>query len=162
MVRNHAGKTKVNIITRSGAREEIQPRETNIAQNSNMAVGSYIIPTMDWTHDSQLPDRLEDFKRECVTLFGLELKDADDNSKALRVIQWAGELGTRQFKVWNIKTEDLRIKTVWERFEEFAAPTKNFMRARFDLSKDEDATKREVNLLMYGTSEYNSDTPGQL
>ena len=65
-----------------------------------MALGGYIAPTIDWTQDSQLPDRLEDFKRECLTLFGLELKDADDNAKALRVIQWAGEQGKRQFKAW--------------------------------------------------------------
>ena len=48
-----------------------------------MALGGYIAPTIDWTQDSQLPDRLEDFKRECFTLFGLELKEADDNAKAL-------------------------------------------------------------------------------
>ena len=48
-----------------------------------MALGGYIAPTINWTQDSQLPDRLEDFKRECLTLFGLELKDANDNAKAL-------------------------------------------------------------------------------
>ena len=46
----------------------------------SMALGGYIAPTIDWTQDSQLPDRLEDFKCECLTLFGLELKDADDNA----------------------------------------------------------------------------------
>ena len=100
-----------------------------------MALGGYIAPTIDWTQDSQLPDWLEDFKRECLTLFGLELKDADDNAKALRVIQWAGEPGKRQFKAWNIKAQDLKINKVWEEFEKFADQTKNFMRARFDLMK---------------------------
>ena len=101
----------------------------------SMALGGYIAPTIDWTQDSQLPDRLEDFKRECLTLFGLELKDADDNAKALRVIQWAGEPGKRQFKAWNVKAQDLKIDKVWEEFEKFANRTKNFMRARFDLMK---------------------------
>ena len=101
-----------------------------------MALGGYIAPTIDWTQDSQLPDRLEDFKRECLTLFGLELKDADDNAKALRVIQWAGEPGKRQFKAWNIKAQDLKISKVWEEFEKFCrTEQKNFMRARFDLMK---------------------------
>ena len=89
-----------------------------------MALGGYIAPTINWTQDSQLPDRLEDFKRECLTLFGLELKDADDNAKALRVIQWAGEPGKRQFKAWNIKAQDLKIQKVWEEFEKFADRTK--------------------------------------
>ena len=64
---------------------------------------------------------------------GWNSKDADDNGKALRVIQWAGEPGTRQFKAWNIKAQELKIKTVWEKFEKIVAPTKNFMRAKFNL-----------------------------
>ena len=149
---------KVCIVTRSGAGEQYQSStETEVAQDEDievkeepltsqqpipvyitgrsMALGGYIAPTIDWTQDSQLPDRLEDFKRECLTLFGLELKDADDNAKALRVIQWAGEPGKRQFKAWNIKAQDLKINKVWEEFEKFADQTKNFMRARFDLMK---------------------------
>ena len=147
---------KVSVITRSGAGEESQlPRETAVVQDEDvevreeqivsqpivyttgrsMALGGYIAPTIDWTQDSQLPDRLEDFKQECLTLFGLELKDADDNAKALRMIQWAGEPGKRQFKAWNIKAQDLKIQKVWEEFEKFADRTKNFMRARFDLMK---------------------------
>ena len=114
-------------------RESITDPEIN--RGRSMALGGYIAPTIDWTQDSQLPDRLEDFKRECLTLFRLELKDADDNAKALGVIQWAGEPGKRQFKVWNIKAQDLKIKKVWEEFEKFAERTKNFMRARFDLMK---------------------------
>ena len=149
---------KVSVITRSGAGEQHQPStEAEVVQDKDievkeepltrqqpksvhtpgrsMALGGYIAPTIDWTQDSQLPDRLEDFKRECLTLFGLELKDADDNAKALRMIQWAGEPGKRQFKAWNIKARDLKIAKVWEEFEKFAERTKNFMRARFDLMK---------------------------
>ena len=95
---------KISVITRSGAGEESQSStETETVQDEDievkeepivrqpifyttgrsMALGGYIAPTIDWTQDSQLPDRLEDFKRECLTLFGLELKDADDNAKAL-------------------------------------------------------------------------------
>ena len=146
----------VSVITRSGAGGEPQPpTEMEVVQDKDvevkeepivsqpivyttgrsMALGGYIAPTIDWTQDSQLPDRLEDFKRECLTLFGLELKDADDNAKALRVIQWAGEPGKRQFKAWNIKAQDLKIQKVWEEFEKFADRTKNFMRAQFDLMK---------------------------
>ena len=107
---------KVSVVTRSGAGEQFQSStEIEVAQDEDievkeepltrqqptpvyttgrsMALGGYIAPTFDWNQDSQLPDRLEDFKRECLTLFGLELKDADDNAKALRVIQWAGEPG---------------------------------------------------------------------
>ena len=147
---------KVSVIKRSGAGEEtqsptktvqdedIEVKEEPITRQPtvpvyntgrSMALGGYIAPTIDWTQDSQLPDRLEDFKRECLTLFGLELKDADDNAKALRVIQWAGEPGKRQFKAWNIKAQDLKIGKVWEEFEKFAERTKNFMRARFVLMK---------------------------
>ena len=149
---------EVKVSVRSGAGEQHQSStETEVAQDEDvevkeepltsqqtipvyvsghsMALGGYIAPTIDWTQDSQLPDRLEDFKRECLTLFGLELKDADDNAKALRVIQWAGEPGKRQFKAWNIKAQDLKIAKVWEEFEKFAECTKNFMRAWFDLMK---------------------------
>ena len=55
-------------------------------------------------------------------------------TKALRVIQWAGEPGTRQFKAWSKKAEELKIQTVWEKFEEFVAHTKK-------LRLDEDATE---------------------
>ena len=105
---------KISVVTRSGAGEqhqsstevevakddEIEVKEEPLTRQQpipvytsgrSMALGGYIASTIDWTQDSQLPDRLEDFKRECLTLFGLELKDADDNVKALRVIQWAGE-----------------------------------------------------------------------
>ena len=137
---------------RSGAGEETQPSaeteqdesievkeerviELNVNQGRSMVLGGYIAPTIDWIQDSQLPDRLEDFKHECLTLFGLELKEANDNAKALRVVQWAGEPGKRQFKAWNIKAQDLKISKVWEEFKKFAKRTKNFMRARFDLMK---------------------------
>ena len=63
------------------------------------------------------------------------MKDAEDNAKALRVIQWAGEPGKRQFKAWNIKAQDLKIAKVWGEFEKFAERTKNFIRALFDLMK---------------------------
>ena len=147
---------KISVITRSGAGEETQsPIETvqdedievkeepitrqtavtNCNPGRSMALGGYIAPTIDWTQDSQLPDRLEDFKHECLTLFGLELKEADDNAKSLRVIQWVGEPGKRQFKAWNIKAQDLKIGKVREELEKFAEHTKNFMRARFDLMK---------------------------
>ena len=149
---------KVSVVTRSGAGEQYEsPTEVELVQDEDteikeeplarqqpipvpttgrsMALGGYIAPTIDWTQDSQLPDRLEDFKRECLTLFGLELKDADDNAKALRVIQWAGEPGKRQFKAWNVKAQDLKIDRVWEEFEKFANRSKNFMRARFNLMK---------------------------
>ena len=89
-----------------------------------MALGGYIAPTIDWTQDSQLPDRLEDFKRECLTLFGLELKDADDNAKALRVIQWAGEPGKRQFKAWKVKAQDLKNRQSLGRVREIRKPHK--------------------------------------
>ena len=86
---------KVSVVTRSGAGEEYESsqeyedvevkEETPVRQqpipthtiSRSMALGGYIAPTIDWTQDSQLPDRLEDFKRECLTLFGLELKDAE-------------------------------------------------------------------------------------
>ena len=112
-----------------------QPTAPVYTTGRSMVLGGYIAPTIDWTQDSQLPDRLENFKHECLTLFGLDLKDADNNAKALRVIQWAGEPGKRQFKAWNIKAQDLKIVKVWEEFEKFAERTKNFMRARFDLMK---------------------------
>ena len=149
---------KVSVVTRSGAGEQQQSSTgIEVAQDEDvevkveplarqqpipvyttgrsMALGGYIALTINWTQDSQLPDRLEDFKRECLTLFGLELKDADNNAKALRVIQWAGEPSKRLFKAWNIKAQDLKINKVWEEFEKFAERTKNFMRARFDLMK---------------------------
>ena len=147
---------KISVITRSRASEEMQSHAETVQdedievkeepitkqatepsnnQGRRMALGGYIAPTIDWTQDSQLPDRLEDFKRECLTLFGLELKEADDNAKVLRVIQWAGKPGKRQFKAWNIKAQDLKISKVWEEFKKFAERTKNFMRARFDLMK---------------------------
>ena len=95
---------KVSIITRSGAGEEtqsptetVQDKDIEVKEEPitrqhtvpvyntghSIALEGYIAPTVDWTQDSQLPDRLEDFKRECLTLFGLELKEADDNAKAL-------------------------------------------------------------------------------
>ena len=76
---------KVSVITRSGAGEQHQSStETEVAQDKDievkeepltrqqitpvymsgcsMALGGYTAPTIDWTQDSQLPDRLEDFK----------------------------------------------------------------------------------------------------
>ena len=71
-------KAQVSVVTRSGAGEEIQPEETyqeeaveikeepvqeiSVRRGHSMAFGGYITPTIDWTQDSQLPHRLEDFK----------------------------------------------------------------------------------------------------
>ena len=140
MVRRYAADTQIHMLTRSRASEEVETEEASIIQNHSMAMGSYIIPAMDWTQDSQLPSRLEDFKQEWLTLFGL---DADDNARALQVIQWAGEPGTRQFNDWNIKAQDLKIKTVGEKF---IAPTKNFMRASFDLMWMQQRKNEPINM----------------
>ena len=75
---------KVSVVTRSGAGKQYQSStEIEVAQDEDveikeepltrqqpipgymtgrsMALGGYIAPTIDWTQDSQLPDRLEDF-----------------------------------------------------------------------------------------------------
>ena len=166
---------KVSVVTRSGAGEQhessatvevsqdedVEVKEETLTRQQpipvyttgrSMALGGYIAPTIDWTQDSQLPDRLEDFKRECLTLFGLELKDADDNAKALRVIQWAGEPGKRQFKAWNTKAQDLKISKVWEEFEKFAKPNKKLHES--PVRPDENAAEERGTWLTCGTSEY--------
>ena len=76
---------KVSMITRSGAGERhqssteaevVQDEDTEVKEEPltrqqpipvytsghSMALGGYIAPTIDWTQDLQLPDRLEDFK----------------------------------------------------------------------------------------------------
>ena len=85
-MRSGAGEeTQLPVETEQDAIVEVKEEpvpEPSIGRGRSMALGGYIAPTIDWTQDSQLPDRLEYFKRECLTLFGLELKEANDNAKA--------------------------------------------------------------------------------
>ena len=118
---------KISIITRSGAGEEtqsavetvqdkdIEVKEEPITRQAtvpsynpgrSMALGGYIASTIDWTQDLQLPDRLEDFKHECLTLFGLELKEAT-------IMQRHSELSNGQVNLGkdNLKHGTSRPKT---------------------------------------------------
>ena len=50
-----------------------------------------------------------------------------------KVIAWSGDFGMDQYVSWNLSTDELKLETIWERFEEFCNPYSNDVRARFAL-----------------------------
>ena len=52
------------LILRTPKRQKQHSLNQNVTYMSgrSMALGGYTAPTIDWTQDLQLPDRLEDFK----------------------------------------------------------------------------------------------------
>ena len=124
----------ISVITRSGAGEASEATEgERTTPYSKMATAAFAAPTMDWSDDSGLVERLKTFRRECKLIFGVELKEASDNIKALKIIKWGGIDAEKQFRAWGVDDDDLTVEEVWKKFDEYCKSNDSYMRARLEL-----------------------------
>ena len=56
-----------------------------------------------------------------------------ESKKCKKVKAWSGDFGMDQYVSWCLPMDDLRLDTIWSRYEEFCEPQVNEVRARFHL-----------------------------
>ena len=88
---------------------------------------------MDWTVDDGLYARFCKWKLKCETILDCELDSLSETRKCKKLINWAGDDGMDQYVSWSLSENELSLQEIWKRFEDFAKPQANEVRARFDL-----------------------------
>ena len=90
-------------------------------------------PKIDWTVNDSLYHRFLKWKLKCENIFDYELAMLPEAKKCKKVIAWRGDFGMYQYVPWCLPTEDLSLKVIWSKDEDFCKPQTNEVRARFDL-----------------------------
>ena len=90
-------------------------------------------PAMDWTVNDGLYSRFLKWKLRCENILECELAMLPETRKCKKVIAWSGDFGLDQYISWNLSNEDLSLKVIWKKYEEFCKPQANELTARFDL-----------------------------
>ena len=49
------------------------------------------------------------------------------------MIQWSGDVGLDMYISWALPAADVKLQTIWTKFEEFCKPQSHVVHARFDL-----------------------------
>ena len=97
---------------------------------------------------------------KCENILECELAALPEKQQCKNVIACSGEYGMDEYLSWNLPRDELRLDTIWDRFEEFCKLQSNEVRAQFDLltsfrqgncSVDEwhNAVQAQVNLAKY-------------
>ena len=88
---------------------------------------------MDWTVNDGFYHRFLKWKLKCENILHFELAMLPESKKCKKVIAWNGDFGMDQYVSWCLPTEELRLDTVWSKYEDFCKPQANEVRAKFDL-----------------------------
>ena len=87
---------------------------------------------MDWTlSDGQYHHSLSEIK--CENILECELAALPEKQECKKVIAWKKNFGMDQYVTWNFPKDELRMDTIWDRFEEFCKPQYNEVRTQLDL-----------------------------
>ena len=91
-------------------------------------------PDMDWNQDENLYNRFKLWKQQCELILSSDLQSCNDERKKAYVLRWSGTEGLRIYNSWQItNTPHDTLNTIWQKFEEFAKPTENALRSRYEL-----------------------------
>ena len=88
---------------------------------------------MDWTVNDGLYHRFLKCKLKCENILDCELEMLPESKKCKKVIAWSGDFGMDQYVSWCLPVDDLRLDTIWSKYEDFCNTQANEVRARFDL-----------------------------
>ena len=117
-------------------------------------------PKMDWTVNDGLYHRFLKWHLKCENILECELAALPERQQCKKVIAWSGDFGMDQYVSWGLSTDQLTLKIIWGKFEDFCKPQSNEVCARFDLltsfrqgnrSVDEwyNVVQAQVNLAKY-------------
>ena len=117
-------------------------------------------PKMEWTVNDSLYYRFLKWKIKCESILDCELAMLSEARKCKKVVAWFGDFGIDQYVSWCLPPEDLCLKIIWNKFEEFCKPQTFEVRARYDLltsfrkgdmNVDEwyNAVQAQINLVKY-------------
>ena len=117
-------------------------------------------PKMDWTVNDGLYHRFLKWHLKCENILECELVALPERQQCKKVIAWLGDFGMDQYVSWGLPTDQLTLKIIWGKFEDFCKPQSNEVHAQFDLltsfrqgnrSLDEwyNAVQAQVNLAKY-------------
>ena len=90
-------------------------------------------PKMDWTVNDGLYHRFLKWKLKCENILDCKLAMLPESKKYKKVIARSGDFGIDQYVSCCLPADDLRLDTIWSKYEEFCKPQTNEVRARFDL-----------------------------
>ena len=112
-VQNKKPKCKMQVYNHLQARHNIVPA---------MFIPYIESPKMDWTVNDGLYHRLLKWKLKCENILDCELAVLPESKKCKKVIAWSGDYGMDQYVSWCLPTHDLRLDTIWSKYEEFCKP----------------------------------------
>ena len=88
---------------------------------------------MDWTVNDHLYHIFLKWKIKCENILECELAILPEARKYKKVIAWSGDFGLDQYISCCLPQDELCLKIIWKKFEEFCKPQTNRLTARFDL-----------------------------
>ena len=77
------------------------------------------------TTNDGLCHRSLNWKLKCVNILDCELAIRPESKKCKKAIAWSGGFGMDQYVSWCLPVDDLRLDTIWSKYEEFCKPQAN-------------------------------------
>ena len=90
-------------------------------------------PQMDWTVNDGLYHRFLKWKLKCKNIVDCEPVVFPKSEKGKKFIACTGVFGMDQYISWCLSADELRLDTIWSKYEEYCKPQANEVKARFDL-----------------------------
>ena len=91
-------------------------------------------PSMDWSPDSNLPNRYKLWKQKCNLIFDTILCEKSEEYKCKMLLCYSGDRGLELFNSWTLTTaEQKKLLNYWQNFENYVKPQANQIMARYKL-----------------------------
>ena len=82
-------------------------------------------PKMDWMVNDGLYHRFLKWCLKCENILECELAALPERQQCKKVIAWLGDFGMDQYVSWGLSTDQLTLKFIWGKFEDFCKPQSN-------------------------------------
>ena len=86
-------------------------------------------PKMDWMVNDVLYHRFLKWELKSENILECELTALPECQKCKKVIAWSGEFGMDQYVLWGLSKDNMKLDTIWERFEDFCKLQSNEVHA---------------------------------
>ena len=91
-------------------------------------------PSMDWSPDSNLPNRYKLWKQKCNLIFDTILCEKSEEYKCKMLLCYSGDRGLELFNSWTLTAaEQKKLLHYWQNFETYVKPQANQIMARYKL-----------------------------
>ena len=116
--------------------QPLQPSTSQVRQPQPTA-GMYMLyiegPHMDWTANDGLYHRFLKWHLKCKNILQCKLMALPECKQCKKVIGWSRDCGMDQYVSWDLSSDELTLKTIWGKYEDYCKPQSNEVWARFDL-----------------------------